>query len=168
MDYPVISKADSLYNTLPIFSIWIAGEVMRCLLATHEDSKLKGQELVSNAKAKLIYDILDTHPETYQVVPQKNVRSRMNICFRVCNGDADGEKRFLQGAEGRLLQGLKGHRSTGGVSKSSSTFPGSTMINFLQIRFSNYNAVTIDKVQKLAKYLQEFADPHSAYINGSS
>ena len=124
LDYRNVSKSLSLYNTMPIFDIWIAGKVVRCLLEEHGDQKLVGQEKLSHFKSKLIYDILDAHRETYQVVPQKNVRSRMNVCFRVRNGDADSEKDFLQGAEKKLLEGLKGHRSVGGVRKTSSTLSG--------------------------------------------
>ena len=139
LNWPVIAKNNSLYNTMPIFSIWIAGEVMRSLISTHGTQKLAGQEALSNAKAKTIYDILDAHPDVYQVVPHKSVRSRMNICFRVRGGDAASEKAFLEGAEKRMLQGLKGHRSVGGI------------------RASNYNAVPMANVQKLAEYLKEFA-----------
>ena len=124
---------------MPIFSIWIAGEVMRSLSSKHCSHKLAGQEEVSNAKAKMIYDILDNHAPIYQVVPLKNVRSRMNICFRVSGGDATREKQFIDGAEQRMLQGLKGHRSVGGI------------------RISNYNAVPMANIEKLAKYLLEFA-----------
>lgn len=137
LSWPVIAKNNSLYNTMPIFSIWIAGEVMRGSLLTHGSSKLAGQEALSNAKAEKIYRILDDNPEIYQPVNDKTVRSRMNICFRV--GDAATEKQFLEGAEKRLLQGLKGHRSVGGI------------------RASNYNAVGMEKIQKLANYLADFA-----------
>ena len=98
---------------MPVFSIWIAGEVMRDLLAAHGDSKVAGQEAVSNAKAETIYRVLDANPAVYQPVNDKSVRSRMNICFRV--KDAATEKEFLEGAEARMLQGLKGHRSVGGI-----------------------------------------------------
>lgn len=47
------------------FDIWIAGKVVRFLLEEHGDQKLVGQEKLSHSKAKLIYDILDAHPETY-------------------------------------------------------------------------------------------------------
>jgi phosphoserine aminotransferase len=117
LNWPVIEKNNSLYNTMPIFSIWIAGEVMRLLLSTHGSSKLAGQESVSNAKAELIYRVLDENPALYQVVPHTSVRSRMNICFRV--RDADMEKEFLSGAEAKLLTGLKGHRSVGGIRASN-------------------------------------------------
>lgn len=113
---------------------------MRSLLHQHGGRKLLGQEELSNRKADAIYSILDARPALYQVVPHKSVRSRMNICFRIRHGDADSEKEFLQGAERRMLQGLKGHRSVGGI------------------RISNYNAVTMSNVTKLAEYLYEFAE----------
>lgn len=94
---------------MPIHTIWIAGEVIRGLLSTHGDSKLAGQEALSSAKAKVVYGILDANPDIYQPVNDRGVRSRMNICFRV--KDLETERQFLAGAEERLLQGLKGHRS---------------------------------------------------------
>ena len=110
---------------------------MQGLLQVHGDSKLEGQEALSGTKAKLIYDVLDSNPAVYQAVNDRGVRSRMNICFRV--SDTATEKLFLEGAEKLLLQGLKGHRSVGGI------------------RVSNYNAVPIENVQKLATYLSDFA-----------
>lgn len=44
---------------------------------------MDGQQLVAERKAKLVYGVLDAHPAIYNVVPDKSVRSRMNICFRV-------------------------------------------------------------------------------------
>lgn len=113
---------------------------MQSLLASHGSQKLAGQEELSNAKAKIIYDILDAHSDVYQVVPLKNVRSRMNICFRIHGGDTGHEKKFIEGAEERMLQGLKGHRSVGGI------------------RISNYNAVPMANIEKLAEYLLAFAE----------
>ncbi|KAI4114489.1 MAG: hypothetical protein LQ345_004739 [Seirophora villosa] len=139
LNWPVIAKNNSLYNTMPIFSIWIAGEVMRGLLETHGHSGLAGQEEVANQKAKALYRVLDAHPDVYQVVPHRSVRSRMNVCFRIRQGNAEQEKIFLEYAEAQLLQGLKGHRSVGGI------------------RASNYNAVPTENVQKLVAYLEDFA-----------
>jgi len=95
--------------------VWIAGQVIAGLLQTYGAKKVSGQEEVSVKKAKLLYDTLDKHPQTYRVVTDKSVRSRMNICFRVGGGDAEQEKTFLAGAEKRGLTGLKGHRSVGGI-----------------------------------------------------
>lgn len=91
---------------MPIFSIWIAGQVMQGLLSTYGSSGLAGQEALSDAKAEILYRILDANPDTYQPVNDISCRSRMNICFRV--KDPETEKDFLAGAEERLLLGLKG------------------------------------------------------------
>jgi phosphoserine aminotransferase len=75
----------------------------------------------------------------YNVVPHSSVRSRMNICFRVHGGDTDKEKAFISGAEKDGLLGLKGHRSVGGI------------------RASNYNTISLERVQKLIQYLKSYA-----------
>lgn len=139
LDYGTIAKNNSLYNTLPIFNLWIAGQVMARLVSTFGEKKVAGQEEVAVSKAKLLYDTLDKYSEVYRVVPDKAVRSRMNICFRVHGGDEAKEKEFLAGAEKRNLIGLKGHRSVGGI------------------RASNYNAVPMANVEKLVAYLVEYA-----------
>lgn len=119
LDWPTIAKNNSLYNTLPIFDVWIAGQVMGNLVQTYGTKKISGQEDVSGQKSKLIYETLDKYPQVYRVVPDKSVRSRMNVCFRVGGGDADKEKAFLAGAEKQGLLGLKGHRSVGGIRASN-------------------------------------------------
>ncbi|KAL1992933.1 hypothetical protein VTN49DRAFT_3690 [Thermomyces lanuginosus] len=139
LDWATTAKNNSLYNTLPIFNLWIAGQVVAHLVKTFGDSKISGQEEIANRKAALIYEALDKYPDVYHVVPHKSARSRMNVCFRVFGGDVDKEKEFLAGAEKRLLQGLKGHRSVGGI------------------RASNYNAVPLENVQRLVTYLEDYA-----------
>ncbi|KAM5452105.1 Phosphoserine transaminase [Microsporum audouinii] len=138
-DYAITAKNNSLYNTLPIFTLWIAGQVIANLVQTHGEARVSGQEDLVKKKTDLLYGALDKYPQVYQVVPDKRVRSRMNICFRVHGGDAEKEKEFISGAEKRLLQGLKGHRSVGGM------------------RASNYNAVSLENVEKLVQYLNDFA-----------
>jgi len=143
LDWPTIAKNNSLYNTLPIFDVWIAGQVMQSLLSKATSSsgpKIATQQSESEHKASLLYGVLDKYP-IFNVVPDKSVRSKMNICFRIgSESDRDDkEKKFLAGANERLLMGCKGHRSVGGC------------------RISNYNAVSVEKVEKLAKWLEEFA-----------
>ncbi|CAO2648391.1 Nn.00g076580.m01.CDS01 [Neocucurbitaria sp. VM-36] len=139
LDYPTIAKNNSLYNTLPIFDVWVAGQVMSGLVNSYGTKRIGGQEEVSNEKARLIYETLEKYPSVYQVVPDKSARSRMNICFRIYGGDADKEKAFLAGAEKKGLLGLKGHRSVGGI------------------RASNYNAVSLDGAKLLVSYLEDYA-----------
>lgn len=121
-------------------SVYVAGLVLKKLLATYPD-RVDGQEGVSDKNAKLIYDALDAHPGAYRVVPDKSVRSRMNICFRVTRGgDVDtAEKAFLAEADRLGLTGLKGHRSVGGI------------------RASNYNSISLDEAAKLAQFIESFA-----------
>lgn len=123
----------------PIFSIWIAKQVLDSLVATHGTAKVTGQETLANEKAALLYRVLDNNEAVYQVVPHRKVRSRMNICFRIRGGDLGAEKAFLDEAKGLGFLGLAGHRSVKGV------------------RISNYNSVSMANVQKLADYLVEFA-----------
>lgn len=146
--FSTIASNNSLYNTLPIFNLYVATLVLQSLVSRFGSKKVAGQEEVANQKSQLLYDTLDAHPDTYHVVPDKSVRSRMNICVRIISksGSETGatpdearEKAFLAGAEKRNLLGLKGHRSVGGI------------------RASNYNAVPPENVQKLADWLVEFA-----------
>ncbi|GAB7340853.1 hypothetical protein MBLNU457_7214t1 [Dothideomycetes sp. NU457] len=142
LDWPTIAKNNSLYNTLPIFDVWIAAQVMDGLLAKGPSAqpKISTQQQESEHKAALLYGVLDKYP-VYHVVPEKSVRSRMNVCFRIGNEqerDAK-EKAFLAGAADRQLLGCKGHRSVGGC------------------RVSNYNAVSVQSVEKLVQWLDEFA-----------
>ncbi|KAF4556701.1 Phosphoserine aminotransferase-like protein [Elsinoe fawcettii] len=143
LDWPTIAKNNSLYNTLPIFDVYVAGQVMEGLLARHgggAQPKIQGQEDESDKKAKLLYGVLEKYPQLYHVVPDTAARSRMNICFRVgADAERDAkEKAFLAGAAELRLLGCKGHRSVGGC------------------RVSNYNAVSVEKTEKLVAYLDRF------------
>lgn len=138
--YETIAKNNSLYNTLSIFDVYIAGQVLKKLLGEHPE-KIDGQEAVSNEKAKIIYRALEEHPQSYSIIADKSVRSRMNICFRVKIGGLsieESEKNFLRDATKIGLQGLKGHRSIGGI------------------RASNYNSISIGDARRLAKFIDSF------------
>ncbi|RMD43475.1 hypothetical protein DV735_g1646, partial [Chaetothyriales sp. CBS 134920] len=151
-DFATIAKNNSLYNTLPVFSLYVATVVLQSLVRRFAGAKVAGQEEEAGLKAARIYAALDAHPDAYHVLPDRAVRSRMNICFRVLPaaaaadttstsavGDADREAAFIKGAEARGLLGLKGHRSVGGI------------------RVSNYNAVSVSAVDKLVAWIDEFA-----------
>ncbi|KAH8888819.1 phosphoserine aminotransferase-like protein [Thozetella sp. PMI_491] len=140
LQYETVAKNNSLYNTLSIFDVYVAGQVLKKLLRTYPD-KAAGQQAVSDKKATLIYSALESYPEVYKIVPAKSARSRMNICFRVTkNGNIDeSEKAFLKEATSGGLTGLKGHRSVGGL------------------RASNYNSIPIEGAEKLASFINDFA-----------
>ncbi|KID85469.1 phosphoserine aminotransferase [Metarhizium guizhouense ARSEF 977] len=138
--YETIAKNNSLYNTLSIFDVYVAGRVLKKLLQTYPD-KVQGQQAVCEKKAQLIYNALEAFPDIYKVIPNKAVRSRVNICFRVTKGDNvdAAEKAFLEQGVAQGLTGLKGHRSLGGI------------------RASNYNSVPLEGAEKLAKFITAFA-----------
>ncbi|XDG01999.1 hypothetical protein ABKA04_001614 [Annulohypoxylon sp. FPYF3050] len=138
--YETVAKNNSLYNTLSIFDVYIAGQVLKKLLTTFPN-KVDGQQAVADQKAEIIYKALEAYPNVYKIVPDKSVRSRMNICFRVtAGGDTETtEAKFLKDATARGLTGLKGHRSVGGI------------------RASNYNSIPLEGAQRLADFIVNFA-----------
>lgn len=99
---------------------------------------MQGQQAIAEKKAQLIYRALEAHPDIYQITPDKTVRSRMNICFRIEGGDP-AEEAFLEEATALGLIGLRGHRSVKGI------------------RASNYNAISLEGAEKLAKLIDTFA-----------
>ncbi|KIN07984.1 hypothetical protein OIDMADRAFT_37297 [Oidiodendron maius Zn] len=99
LEYETIAKNNSLYNTLSIFDVYIAGQVLKRLLQQHPN-KVQAQQAISKEKARLIYGALEAYPDIYKIIPDKTVRSRMNICFRINGGNA-AEEAFLE--EGAAL-----------------------------------------------------------------
>lgn len=133
--YNVHDKADSLYNTPPAFPIYVFGLVLKWILG---NGGLEGMQKKNQAKAQIIYDAIDAHPDFYEAaVTNKDDRSWMNITWRV--KDASKEEAFLKGAKERKMDGLKGHRNVGGF------------------RASVYNAFPEEGCKALADYLHEFA-----------
>jgi len=133
LDYATHAKARSLYNTPPTFAVYVAGLVFGWLL---ENGGLAAAEQRSIAKAKLLYDFIDSS-EFYLNPVNKADRSRMNVPFRLADPALDAD--FLAGAAKHDLVELKGHRSVGGM------------------RASLYNAMPIEGVQALVNYMSEFA-----------
>lgn len=135
LSYKTHAKANSLYNTPPVFAIYVMNLVLKWIEA---QGGLKAIEANNRQKAALIYDALDAHPDVYEpTVTQKADRSLMNVTFRLKN--TGWETAFLEGAKARRMDGLKGHRSVGGF------------------RASIYNAFPLEGCQALADYLHAFA-----------
>lgn len=95
---------------------------------------------LSLAKSQMIYKIIDDSDGFFTCPVDKNVRSRMNIPFRIGGipGNDALEKEFLQKAEQLKMVQLKGHRSVGGI------------------RASLYNAITLENTETLAKFMKDF------------
>ncbi|WOO84728.1 Phosphoserine aminotransferase [Vanrija pseudolonga] len=135
-EFKTLADNKSLYNTPPVFSIYVSALVLEYLLA--ERGGIAGIAETNSAKGDALYSALDeaeAKGKLRVVVKEKDARSLMNITFVI---EGDREKEFLEGAEARGFRQLKGHRSVGGI------------------RASLYNAVTLDSVKALAEYIKSF------------
>ncbi|OQX29071.1 MAG: phosphoserine transaminase [Spirochaeta sp. LUC14_002_19_P3] len=135
LSYAVHAKANSLYNTPPVFSIWAMKLVLENLKAK---GGIEAAEKRNTAKAAELYRAIDESNGFYLSPVQKEARSPMNIVWRLA--DENREAEFLKKAAEAGLEGLKGHRSVGGC------------------RASLYNAVTLDGVKKLTAFMKQFED----------
>jgi phosphoserine aminotransferase len=133
LDYRQMAESRSLYNTPPTFAIYVVGLVLEWLL---DLGGLVEAGRRNEAKAALLYDAIDGSGGFYRGHARPESRSRMNVTFRLPSEEL--EKTFLKEAQAARLDGLKGHRSVGGL------------------RASIYNACPIESVAALAGFMGEF------------
>jgi len=131
------AEADSMLNTPPTYSIYIAGLVFEWLLAAGGVAAIERKNI---EKSTLLYDAIDGSGGYYVNPVARADRSRMNVPFKLHDESLDGA--FLKGAQARGLLQLKGHRSVGGM------------------RASIYNAMPIEGVRALVDYMREFQRGH--------
>ncbi|WEV45823.1 3-phosphoserine/phosphohydroxythreonine transaminase [Streptococcaceae bacterium ESL0687] len=132
LSYSVLAKNDSMYNTPPTYSIYVAGLVFEWL------DQLGGLENIlkeDEEKAKILYDYIDSS-DFYQSPVDVRFRSITNIPF--ITGDSELDKKFNEEAKKRGFENLKGHRSVGGM------------------RASLYNAFPRQGVVALVDFMKEF------------
>ncbi|XP_042238425.1 probable phosphoserine aminotransferase isoform X2 [Homarus americanus] len=137
LDYTVMAKNKSLYNTPPTFPIHVMGEVLAWV---KKEGGVKEMERRSVEKSRMIYSIVDESNGFYSSVVTPSSRSRVNVVFRVGEdgGNEELETKFVDQATQCGLLSLKGHRSVGGI------------------RASLYNAITVDDVHRLAEFMKKF------------
>lgn len=132
LNYEVVSKGDSMVNTPPTYTWYLAGLVFAWL---KRRGGLQAQAKINQQKAEALYAAIDASA-FYDNPVDLNCRSWMNVPFTLANSDLD--KLFLSKAEERGLLNLKGHRSVGGM------------------RASIYNAVDMEAVTALIDFMREF------------
>jgi phosphoserine aminotransferase len=132
LNYAVQAENGSLYNTPRAFGIYVLGLVVDWLIA---QGGLEGIARVNERKAARLYAELD-RTGFWKPTAQRDSRSLMNVTFRL--GSEDLEKQFVKEATAAGLDGLKGHRSVGGM------------------RASIYNAFPETGVDTLVEFLREF------------
>ncbi len=131
-DYKTVADNGSMYNTPPTYAIYMAGLVFQWL---KRQGGVANMEMRNVAKAELLYDTIDASG-FYMNGVARGARSRMNVPFFL--RDESRNQAFLDGAKAAGLLQLKGHKSVGGM------------------RASIYNAMPIEGVQALVRYMQEF------------
>lgn len=132
LDYRTHTENKSLYNTPNTFGIYIIMLVTKWL---KEIGGLEGMQRRNEEKARLLYDAIDA-TTFYRGHADADSRSIMNVTFRLPSEEL--EKRFAQEATAEGLDGLKGHRSVGGI------------------RASIYNAFPKEGVEALVSFMKEF------------
>jgi phosphoserine aminotransferase len=134
LDYKNLAKSGSMYNTPPCFAIYVCGLVFKWLL--DEVGGLEKIHAMNKEKAKVLYDAIDSSDGYYRGHADKDCRSLMNVTFRLPSEEL--EKKFVKEATAAGLDGLKGHRSVGGL------------------RASIYNAFPKAGVVRLVEFMKEF------------
>jgi phosphoserine aminotransferase len=137
LQYRTHAGEQSMFNTPPTFGIYVIGEVAAWI---EQQGGLAALAERNRAKARLLYDYLDRSKLVRGTV-RADSRSLMNVVFR-CH-DASLEPELIAAATARGLDGLKGHRTVGGM------------------RASIYNAFPLAGVQALVDFLREFETTHA-------
>jgi phosphoserine aminotransferase len=132
LQYRTHAAEKSMYNTPNTFGIYLMGQVFKWI---REIGGLRTMAEVNAEKAKILYDYLD-QTDFFRGNARPDSRSLMNVCFR--GPTEDLEAKFVSEAAKRGLDGLKGHRSAGGM------------------RASIYNAFPRTGVQALVNFMKEF------------
>jgi len=132
LQYRTYVKERSLHNTPPTFTIYLVGQVLKWI---RDLGGLTAMAERNQAKAEVLYDFLD-QSALFRPSVHPDSRSLMNVCFRSPSQEMDAK--FVSEATQRGFEGLKGHRSAGGM------------------RVSIYNACPRASVEALVAFMKEF------------
>lgn len=133
LDYSAIAKKGSILNTPNTWGIYIIDLVCQWL---KEKGGVSEMERKNEAKAKILYDALDSSNDFYRGHAKKPARSLMNVTFNLPNEEL--ERQFSEEAAAQGMNGLKGHRSVGGI------------------RASIYNAFPKKGIEILVDFMNDF------------
>ena len=133
LDYRFQAENKSLYNTPPCFAVYVLGLVLRWMIGLGGLAEIARR---NEEKAALLYRAVDDSGGFYRGHAQPKSRSRMNVTFRLPSEES--EALFVKEATAAGLDGLKGHRSVGGL------------------RASLYNALPVASVAALVEFMADF------------
>jgi phosphoserine aminotransferase len=137
--YDIQADKGSMFNTPPVFPIYMLGKVLKWM---RDQGGVTAMEHQADEKAGRLYGAIDQSDGYYRCPVDAGSRSVMNVVFRLPTEEL--EKVFLSGADAAGLLNLKGHRSVGGI------------------RASIYNAMPLGGVDALTAFMSEFQSAHPA------
>ena len=133
INYKTHADANSLYNTPPVFCIYM---IKKVLTWVKEQGGLAAMDQRAQDRSDIIYQAIENSDGYYRSPVPSSSRSRMNIVWRLPSEDL--EKKFIAEADAKGFSGLKGHRSVGGC------------------RASIYNAMPVEGVKALGEFMETF------------
>jgi len=134
LSYRVHAEHNSLYNTPPVYAIWVMEKVLSWAL---ENGGINTIQSKNREKSSLVYTTIDRYHDIYRLHPSVNVRSTISVVFTL--PDQNLENHFLNLAQKEQFIGLRGHRSIGGI------------------RISLYSHVLLSSVKALCQFMEHFA-----------
>lgn len=139
VDYRSHIKGDSMFNTPPVFPIYVMHETLKWVKSM---GGVEEMYKINLSKANLLYDEIDRN-KMFEGTAAKEDRSLMNVCFVMTEDFKDKEAEFLEFSKEQGMVGIKGHRSVGGF------------------RASIYNSCRVEAVEALVKCMQDFEKKNS-------
>jgi phosphoserine aminotransferase len=134
LTYKAIAENGSLLNTPNTWGIYLTSLVCDWL---KDQGGVEAMEVRNREKAAILYDAIDSSDGFYSAHATREARSLMNVTFRLPTPDLD--EKFCSEAETLRMDGLRGHRSVGGI------------------RASIYNAFPKKGVERLVEFMKDFA-----------
>ena len=138
LDYRVHIEKESMFNTPPVFSIFVMNETLKWLKGI---GGVEAMQKINEKKAATLYAEIDRNP-LFTGTAAVEDRSWMNVCFVMAPGFEGLQDEFMAFSKERGMVGIKGHRSVGGF------------------RASLYNACSQEDVEALVACMQEFEKLH--------
>src|SRR5215469_523411 len=134
LQYRTEIKEHSLFHTPATFAVYVLVLMLEWIEGEGGAGALERR---NEAKARLLYDAIDSS-SLYKCPAEQESRSRMNVVFRLADGNEELEALFAKEAAAEGIVGIVGHRAVGGM------------------RVSLYNAVAIEAVETLVSFMQQF------------
>ncbi|MBZ0263312.1 3-phosphoserine/phosphohydroxythreonine transaminase [bacterium] len=133
LKYSTHVEKNSLYNTPNTFGIYFMGQVLKWI---DDQGGIAAVEKVNKAKADLLYGFMDENKDFYRGPVAADSRSWMNVCMRLPSEEL--EAKFVKEGREAGFNGLKGHRSVGGI------------------RVSMYNATGLNAIEAVVEFMKVF------------